>query len=264
MKKVKIDKVKWEDIKNLYEDYLLELGYRNDGFHNSMLFEGEGYGIYIKSKCIGFCSIGESWSKGRILRGFYIIPIERKKSIEIFNEVLETLKVESVLVVSNDAHYIGLAFEKMNSLKKTFDMQGFNFVYGKPENEPEYNINEIREVGQAEYELMNKCTENQWDGCFENEKFKFYKIIKNNETLGYGSIGKMINNKKNVDIGNYTLPKHRGKGVGRSMIINLSKIAISKKLIPVAGCWYENKESMRTLISAGFIPENRIFYIRFC
>lgn len=201
---------------------------------------------------------------GIMLRGFYIVPSERRKSMELFNKILEEFKIEAALVVSNDSHSVGLAFEKMNSLKTTFDMQAFNFVYGKPECEAKYNINDVREVDPTEYELMNRLTENQWNGCFEDEKFKFYKIISDNEILGYGSTGKMVNNKKNVDIGNYTLPKHRGKGIGRSMIINLSEIAISKGLIPVAGCWYGNKESIRTLISAGFIPENRIFYIRFC
>lgn len=85
------------------------------------------------------------------------------------------------------------------------------------------------------------------------------------DELGYknDSFHKMINNQKNVDVGNFTLPQHRRKGVGRSIMINLSKIAIQQGLIPVAGCWYGNTESISTLTSSGFIPENRIFYIRF-
>lgn len=71
-------------------------------------------------------------------------------------------------------------------------------------------------------------------------------------------------NQKNVDVGNYVLPEHRRKGVGRSILINLSKLAIQQGFIPVAGCWYGNKESVATLISSGMIPENRIFYVRFC
>lgn len=122
----------------------------------------------------------------------------------------------------------------------------------------------MKEVSPSEYQLMNSLTENQWEGCFEDGNFKFYKIIDNKETLGYGGIGKMIHNQKNVDIGNFTLPQHRRKGVGRSIVINLSKLAIQQGLIPVAGCWYRNTESIATLISSGFIPENRIFYVRFC
>ncbi|RII33675.1 hypothetical protein D2A34_18290 [Clostridium chromiireducens] len=73
----------------------------------------------------------------------------------------------------------------------------------------------------------------------------------------------MKNNQKNVDVDNFRLPQHRRKGIGRSIMINLSKFAISQGLIPIAGCWHGNTESIEPLISSGLIPENRIFYVRF-
>lgn len=261
---ITINKTKWNEIQNLYTDYFDELGYKNDGFHNSMMFEGEPYLIIFNDEESGFFSVGASWDNGKMLRGFYVIPSKRRVSIEIFNKVIEDFKIEAALVACNDSHYVGLAFEKMNSLKTFFDMQAFNFIYGEPEREAEYGMDCVKEIGPSEYELMNSLTEKQWEGCFEDGSFKFYKITNNKETLGYGGIGKMMNNQKNVDVGNFTLPQHRRKGVGRSIIINLSKIAIQQGLIPVAGCWYGNTESIATLISSGFIPENRIFYVRFC
>ncbi|MDE6520461.1 MAG: hypothetical protein K2K91_08440 [Ruminococcus sp.] len=59
--------------------------------------------------------------------------------------------------------------------------------------------------------------------------------MKNSITLGYGAICRMSYNKKNVDVRNFTLLEYRRKGVGRSMIINLSQIALSQGFIPVAG-----------------------------
>lgn len=262
MNNIKVNKTKWNAIQNLYIDYFDELGYKNDAFHSDMLFEGEPYLITCNDKESGFFSIGTSWDNGQMLRGFYVIPSKRGASIEIFNKVLEDFQLEAALVASNDSHYVGLAFEKMNSLKTFFDMHAFNFSYGEPERKAEYGMECVEEVGPGEYELMNILTEKQWEGCFDGS-FKFYKITSNNETLGYGSIGKIINNQKNVDVGNFTLQEHRRKGVGRSIIINLSNIAIQQGLIPVAGCWYGNVESIATLTSSGFIPENRIFYIRF-
>ena len=263
MKDIKMNKTNWGKINNYYTAYFIELGYKNDSFHNFMMFDGEPYVIESNNEEVGFFSVGNSWDNGKMLRGFYVIPSKRGDSIDIFNKVLEDFDIEAALVASNDSHYVGLAFEKMNELKTSFDMQAFNFIYGEPKREAEYGMDCVKEVSPNEYELMNNLTEKQWEGCFEDEKFKFYKILSNNETLGYGGIGKMINNHKNCDVGNFTLPKYRNKGVGRSMIINLSKIAISKGLIPVAGCWYGNTESILTLTSSGFIPENRIFYVRF-
>ena len=263
MEHITVNKTKWNEIKNLYEDYFEELGYKNDSFHNFMIFDGEPYIVLCNNEESGFISVGNSWDNGKMLRGFYVIPSKRRESGEIFNKAMKDFNIEAALVASNDSHYVGLAFAKMNELKTSFDMQAMNFIYGEADREAEYGLDCIKEVDPSEYELMDKLTEKQWDGCFQDENFKFYKLVSNNETLGYGSIYKIKNNKKNVDVGNFTLPQYRRKGVGRSIIINLSKMAISEGLIPVAGCYHGNKESVLTLKSSGFIPENRIFYVRF-
>lgn len=263
MNTITVQKINWSEIQNLITDYYTELGYQNDGFHNGMMIEGEPYLIICNEEKVGFFSVGDSWDNGKMLRGFYVIPSKRRFSIEAFNQIMNEFQIEAALVASNDAHFVGLAFEKMNALKTSFDMQAFNFTYGEPAREAEFGMECVEEVKPDEYERMNELTEQQWDDCFENENFKFYKIISNNETLGYGGMGKLTYNQKNVDIGNFVLPQHRKKGVGRSIIINLSRIAIQQGLTPVAGCWYGNKESIATLTSSGLIPENRIFYVRF-
>ncbi len=264
MNSITVINIKWAEIQNLITDYLVELGYKNDGFHNNMMVEGEPYIIICNDEISGFFSLGTSWDNGNMLRALYIIPSKRRASVEIFNKLVEDFHIEAALVASNDAHFVGLAFEKMNAQKTSFEMQAFNFIYGLPAREPEYDMNCLIEVSPCDYERMNLLTENQWEDSFGDENYTFYAIKSNNEILGYGSIGKLNYNQKNVDVGNFTLPGHRRKGVGRSIIINMSKIAIKQGLIPVAGCWYGNTESIATLTSSGFIPENRIFYMRFC
>lgn len=263
MNNILFKEASWNELQTLYTTYMKELEYKNDGFHNSMLLEGQPYIIYCNHDVSGFFSLGASWDKGVMLRGFYVLPSKHRASVGIFNKIIEDFQVEAALVASNDSHYVGLAFEKMNSLKTSFDMQAFNFIYGEPEREAEYGMDCIEEVNPNEYELMNSLTNKQWDDCFDDENFKFYKLTYQKETLGYGSIGKMRYREKYADVGNFTLPQHRRKGVGRSIIINLSKLAIQQGLIPVAGCWYGNKESIATLTSSGFIPESRLFYVRF-
>lgn len=263
MNNITVKKIEWNEIQNLFTDYFEELGYKNDGFHNGMMFDGEPYIIRCNEECAGFFSLGASWDNGNMFRGFYIIPSKRSYSIEIFNKLVEDFQIEAALVASNDSHFVGLAFEKMNALKTNFDMQAFNFIFGMPAREAEYGMEYVTEVSPSEYEAMNSVTEKQWEDSLEDENFKFYAIKKDGEILGYGSIGKLSHNQRNVDIGNFTLPQHRKKGVGRSIIINLSEIAIREGFMPVAGCWYGNTESIATLTSSGYVAENRIFYIRF-
>lgn len=140
MNDIIVMKTKWNEIQILYTDYLEELGYKNDGFHNAMILEGEPHLILCNNEESGFFSVGTSWDKGKMLRGFYVIPSKRQVSIDIFNKIIEEFQIEAALVASNDSHYVGLAFEKMNSLKTYFDMQAFNFIYGEPEREAEYGM----------------------------------------------------------------------------------------------------------------------------
>lgn len=263
MNNIKVNKIKWTEIENLINDYFEELGYINDNFHNFIMFDGEPYTINLENEVIGFFSVGNSWDNGKMFRSFYIIPLKRRVSIEVFNKLIKDFNIEAALVASNDSHFISLSFEKMNELKGSFDMQAFNFIYGEPSRKAEYDIDCITEITGEECEKMISLTGDQWEGCLEDKNFKFYALKSNNKILGYGSIAKMKHNNKNVDVGNYTLPEYRIKGVGRSLIINLCKIAINQGYAPVAECWHGNKESVLTLTSSGLIPENRIFYVRF-
>ena len=215
---IKISRTKWDELQNYIKTYFEELGYKNDGFHNGMMFEGEPYLITFDDENAGFFSVGNSWDGGKMLRGFYVIPSKRRFSREIFDKIMVEFQMEAALVASNDAHFVSLAFEKMNALKTFFDMQAFNFVYGEPMREAEYGMECMKEVDPAEYESMNRLTENQWDGCFEDESFKFYKIVSRNETLGYGGMGKLAHNPKNVDVGNFVLSQHRRNTVNSFIV----------------------------------------------
>lgn len=254
-------KVQWTAIQNLIDQYFGELGYKNDGFHSDIIFEGEPYIIKHNDGAIGFFSLGNSWNDGKMFRAFYILPEYRNLSVCVFQLLMSEFDVEAVLVASNDSHLISLSFEKMNALNTSFDMQAFNFVYGKPERKAEFGRNTLSRV--TDFTEMNLLTEEQWDGMLDNDNNQFYVMKNGEDILGYGSICSMGYNKKNVDIGNYVLPEHRRKGVGRSLLINLGKIAFEQGFLPVAGCWHGNTESIATLTSAGYISENRIFYVKF-
>lgn len=263
MNQMTTKKTNWYELRNLLTEYFMELGYKNDGFHNSMIFDGDAYIIYLDGQKAGFFSLGSSWDNGNMFRGFYLRPEKRMESMEIFTNLIEEFQMEAALVASNDAHLVSLAFEKMNASKAKFDMHAFNFIHGEPSRPAEYGMECLVEVRADEFQYMESLTDGLWEGCFEDPAFKFYAIKCGEEVLGYGSIGKMKYNQKNVDVGNFTLQKHRRKGVGRSLIINMSKLAILQGFAPRAGCWYGNKESIVTLKSSGFIPDNRIFYVRF-
>ena len=70
---ITVHKTKWNEIQNFITDYYVELGYKNDGFHNGMMTEGEPYLIICNEEKAGFFSVGASWDNGKMLRAFYVI-----------------------------------------------------------------------------------------------------------------------------------------------------------------------------------------------
>ena len=263
MMKIEFAQSKWSLLEKRLSAYLGELGGKNDGFHNAMMFDAEPYAVQVDEEAIGFCSLMDGWDGGKMLTSFYIAPESRRYSASALESAIERFNVTAALVASNDGQFVAVAFEKMKALGTTFEMQAYNHVYGRPKRPPEFGRDKVTRVLSEEYDAMNALTENQWDGCFGKPGFRFYKICENGETLGYGAIERLAYEAGKVDIGNFTLPAHRRKGVGRSMLINLAQIAMEEGLTPVAGCWYGNAQSIPTIASSGFIPESRLFYVKF-
>lgn len=260
---INFNKTTWNNIEKQMNEYLMELGGKNDGFHNAMMFSAEPYNFEADGEIIGFCSLVDGWDGGKMVTSFYVIPEMQRYSANIFESIIEKFNVTAAIVASNNSHFVAIAFEKMKSLGTTFEMQAYNYTYGKPKRSPEFSRDKMYEVNPDEYDTMNTLTDGQWADCYGNPNFRFYAIRENSVTLGYGAIEKLHYETKKADIGNFTLPEHRQKGVGRSMLINLAEIVIEQGLTPVAGCWYKNEESIPTIASSGFIPENRLFYVKF-
>jgi GNAT superfamily N-acetyltransferase len=150
----------------------------------------------------------------------------------------------------------------MHQTGGTFEMQAYNLTFGVPKRPAEFGKECFSRVPEAEYPAMHALTEDQWAGEIPAGT-AFYRVKLGGETLGFGSVYPRMLDKDCVDIGNYVLPAHRQKGVGRSILINLAFAAIAAGMKPSAGCWYYNHKSIKTLTSAGFIPDTRLFNVKF-
>jgi len=96
--------------------------------------------------------------------------------------------------------------------------------------------------------------------------------IKNNEIyLGYldkgvvsiGIIEKSSFYEDIASIGMFTLSENRVSGIGRNTILQLKEICYQNNYIPVAGCWYYNHNSKKTLESAGMYSTSRLLVLHF-
>ncbi|MBR3629393.1 MAG: hypothetical protein IKN55_02850 [Oscillospiraceae bacterium] len=263
MKTIAYQQTNWTALEPLARDYYAELGNKNDAFHNHLVFGNTAYRITADGVLCGFFSLGISWDNGIMLCSFYLVPSERVYCVEIFRQIVKELHVQAAIPASNDDLFLSLAFERMHKVGTNFEMQAYHFTYGEPDRPAEFGADCIQPVPEEEYPEVDKLTKGQWAGSYGDPHYHFYKLVSDGETLGYGGIGRLRYNEQTADIGVFTLPPHRLHSVGRSLVIHLSRIALDQGLTPVTGCWYGNKESIPTLKSAGYRPENRLFYIRF-
>lgn len=263
MKNFVIKETDWSSISPLKDAYLSALQGKNDGFHADMLFDAAPHLVEADGHPVGFFALQNGWDGGKMLTGLYLEKAYTAAAASLLDHIIADYTVTAALVASNDAPFVAIAFEKMQKLGTTFVTQAYNYTYGLPKRPPEFAREQLEKVLPTEYEAMNRLTEGQWDGCFGLPGFRFFALRDKGETRGYGAIVPLKGDETRVDLGNFTLPQYRQKGVGRSLIIHLAQMALEEGFTPVVGCWAGNKESIPTLKSSGFLPENRLFYVKF-
>jgi GNAT superfamily N-acetyltransferase len=248
----------WESLRPMTDRFIEEIGRRNDGFWDDGIYDATPYRITQGGRDAGFFAVNES---ARMLRALYLFPEYRREAQTLFDEICREYGVTNVMVATNDEMLLCLAMEKMHDEQGAFDLQAYNLHYGPPLREAEFNETAFSLVRPEEYPSMHADTENEWADAPSGAHF--YRVAKDGETLGYGSIFPRRLDPVCADIGNFTLPAHRLTGVGRSVVIVLSRLVQKEGRIPCAGCWYYNFQSIRTLTSAGFIPDTRLFRVWF-
>lgn len=102
-------------------------------------------------------------------------------------------------------------------------------------------------------ENTNFFMEGEIDEFVSKQCIYIYRI--DGEYVGLGIVISHPSGDDVLDIGMQVAPKFRGRGIGRSIIIHLTKMCIEKGKRPVAECKIDNIESKATLFSAGFVLE---------
>ena len=257
---IRFTETQWERMTNHVKEYYDEIGRVNDAFHNGMLFGGTCYAVGIDGISAGFVSVSDGWDGGKMLTGFHLTVNYRSAAGDVLMTLIRDYDVRAALTATNDKEFCSVI---MRVPSGTFRTQAYNYTYGEPDKPADFPAECLTEIRADELERLDSETDSQWSDCLHDPALHFYKLEKDGEILGYGAYCTMPFNEGYADIGNFTLPQYRRKGVGRSILIHLAQVVRSKGLEPVAGCWAGNMESIPTIRSAGFIPENKLCYVQF-
>lgn len=81
------------------------------------------------------------------------------------------------------------------------------------------------------------------------------------EVVSFGIVERSKLYKSVGSTGMFVVEKHRIGGIGRSTIIKLIQQLKNEGVIPIAGCWYYNHNSKKTLESAGYYTQTRLIKV---
>jgi len=248
-------------IEPLLEQYLKSLTGPVEDYWEDHILSGDLYEIRDGSTPAGCFAIFE----GRRLTMFYVTPAYLHEAQEIFKRVLREFHVKKAFVATSDPLFLALCLDFHRKIKG----QGYFFAGEQTRSvrEPEYTRECVSEIAPEEIDEVNRKT----DGFFSfasretviSGRFNIFRLSENGMDFGYGVSVPLRLIPGYHAIGMVTLPEHRRKGVGRSVLIHMADMARENGCVPISGCAYGNRLSKRTIESSGRCSTVRLLDVTF-
>lgn len=238
--------------KPIFDEYLSTLSAVNDDFWEEHVFGSQVYRIEYSGETIGMFGI---YRKENLT--FFYMPLPYLRHAQpAFTAILERLAPRYAFVPTSDELFLSLCMDN----HKTVEKQAYFFRHSEASvRPPEWGYELLRLAEPSdEADILDN------EGVADNIRLgKYYVMRKDGVFLGQGFLNRNQLTPNTASIGMSVHPDYRQKGVGRSIMLHLTRICHEKGLAPYCGCWYYNHNSKRTLESAGFVTKTRLLKVWF-
>lgn len=241
-------------VRPLIEEHMNVLLYPLDSYLEDVMYKSQLYSIISDGDTIGYFAIEE-----KALTYFFITKKRQYLASSIFEALVKEYSIENVTVISSD--------QLLNVLLVEWDYErtrmGCFFTDSKRKvrmghklESPVFRIarredvDEIRAVCGDFFDEADKPLMTLEDRV---EAKTIFILGHDKEIYGCGIIecGRICYGV--ASIGMFVNPKHRQKGVARTILLELKEFVYNLGLEPIAGCWYYNTLSKASLESAGMV-----------
>lgn len=255
---MKFNKCNMEElIKVGYIDaYVKALSSPIDSFIEEHILKSQYFFIENDGVNIGFVSINNE----ELLTQFYMDRKFRDMAQDVFHKVLKLQKVRFALVPTCDEFFLSHAMDNFKSL----DKQAYFF---KDSRDKDAYIKSDIDIRVAVLDDINNIKKNSGEffDLLEERipRGEIYVATKEDKEVGYGIMEKGKIAKEFISIGMFVFESCRQQGIGKSIIRELIIRTYNEGRKPIAGCWYYNHNSKKTLESAGLISNTRLLKISY-
>lgn len=247
--------VSFSDIREAVQDHLAALPSRIDSFLEDHILASHHYQIAIASQSAGFTSIhGES-----LLTQFTLTDHHKRYGQAVFQQLRKLEHVQSALVPTCDEFFLAHALDDYRQLAK----QAYFFtVVPSAQDHTATRSFSLRLANTDDVPFIQ-----QHAGEFFTPVEKhlaahaLFLVRSSDEYVGFGLLEQSSLYRDVASIGMYTIERFRRTGIATATITLLIEECRRRGLHPIAGCWYYNHVSKRTLERAGMFTQTRLLKI---
>ncbi len=247
--------VTFPEIREATREHLRALPSAIDSFLEDHILASNHYRIVVAGETAGFASIHEE----RLITQFALAEPRKQHGQDLYRELRQMEQVRSAFVPTCDEFFLAHALDDYRQLAKQA------FLFATPPGVGEAgatNRFSMRPAAINDAELVQQESGNFFEHSERHlAAGELFVTLRGEEPVGFGILVKSTLYEDVASIGMYTVERFRHAGVGTATIAMLIEECRRRSLRPVAGCWYYNHRSRRTLQRAGMYSSTRLLKI---
>jgi Acetyltransferase (GNAT) domain len=240
-----------------FETYLSSLSSPIDSFLEGHILESRAYRILHNAQEAGSFAIYD----GSLLTHFHMVGGARRYGAEALTGIRKKYGLKAAFVPTCDEFFLSHALDSGADLK----IQAYFFINGSPGVPPAIAAElAYRTAVPSDVEAIQATCGDFLESPGEGvAKGQIHVGFLGRELVAIGVIENSILLSGYASIGMFTKDSHRQKGIATGTILYLKQVCRDKGLEPIAGCWYYNQASKKTLESAGMLTITRLLRFEF-
>lgn len=256
MIEARFEAVPFADIDERVRQHLAALPSAIDSYLEEHILAATPYRIVVDGQVAGYASI----HGGSLITQFSLDPPWRHLGQQLFAQVRRLEQVRSAFVPTCDELYLAHALDDYRLLTK----QAYFFAVG---SNCEAALPDGISLRLAQPDDIDVIRQESGDFFADSEghiaRQELFITLRMGEPVGFGLSIRSALYDSVASIGMYTIERHRRTGVGAATFSLLIDECGRHGLRPVAGCWYYNHASKRTLERAGMYAGTRLLKIEY-
>jgi GNAT superfamily N-acetyltransferase len=244
--------VAFAEIQEATHQHLRALPSAIDSFLEEHILASNHYRIVVAGETAGFASIHEE----RLITQFALFEAYWRCGQPLFAELRRMEQVRAAFVPTCDEYYLAHALDDYRRLAK----QAYTPLVvreGAVTDRFSMRAAALRDADFVRQESGDFFEHLERQIAAE----ELFVTLRGEEPVGFGVLVTSTLYEDVASIGMYTIERFRQTGVGTATIAMLIEECRRRSLRPVAGCWYYNHRSRRTLQRAGMYSPTRLLKV---